>query len=55
MSEPTDSKNEEIEAHKEVLAHVKRFLMVKLHEIQTEILRLESASHDPTKVFGNKV
>ena len=48
------SLNNDIDAYKEALQHIKRILMVKVHEYSTEILRLESAIHDPKSLFSGK-
>lgn len=42
----------EITAHKKVHAHIENVLMVKVHEIIFEVLRLKSAQNDPTKLVG---
>lgn len=42
----------QIEAHKKVHGHLKNILLVKVHELVLECLRLESAQVDPTKLVG---
>lgn len=48
-----DGLNRDNEAYIQALQHFKLFLMVKQHEIATEILKLESSINDPKTLFRN--